>query len=39
MNTAITVKALLITLGIIVAIVGAAWGLLYAFAKGMSDRG
>jgi len=38
MSTAITVKGLLIAVGIIAALVGAAFALLAAFARGMSDR-
>lgn len=37
MNHVITIKDILITLGVIVALVGAGIGLLWAVAKGMSD--
>jgi hypothetical protein len=37
MNHPITVRGLLIAIGIIVGLAAAVWGVLYALAKGMSD--
>ena len=37
MNHSITVGGVLIALGVIGAVIAIGFGLLYAFAKGMSD--